>query len=154
MKKLKPILSKNPIFKGLDNRYLKIILDCASEVRFEPEELIFSEGESANNFYIILQGNVSIEALMAPEREPIIIQNLGENEVLGWSWLFPPHRWHFDARATEPTQAISIDGKLLREKCEEDHDLGFELMKRFANIIEQRLRSVRLQNPDMYAVHA
>jgi len=154
LKKLKSILSKTPIFKGLNNRFLKIILDCASEVRFEPEELIFREGESANNFYIILQGNVSIEALMAPEREPIIIQNLGENEVVGWSWLFPPHRWHFDARATEPTQAISIDGKLLREKCEEDHDLGFELMKRFANIIEQRLRSVRLQNPDMYAVHA
>jgi len=154
LKKLKPILSKNPIFKGLDNRYLKIILDCASEVRFEPEELIFSEEESANNFYIILQGKVSLEALMAPEREPIIIQNLGENEVLGWSWLFPPHKWHFDARATAPTKAISIDGKLLREKCDEDHDLGFELMKRFANIIEQRLRSVRLQNPDMYAVHA
>ncbi|MFQ5788568.1 MAG: Crp/Fnr family transcriptional regulator [Thermodesulfobacteriota bacterium] len=154
MKKLKSILSKNPIFKGLNNRYLKIILEFASEVQFEPEELIFSEEESANNFYIILQGKVSLEALMAPEREPIIIQNLGENEVLGWSWLFPPHRWHFDARATEPTQAISIDGKLLREKCDEDHDLGFELMKRFANIIEQRLRSVRLQNPDMYAVHA
>jgi CRP/FNR family transcriptional regulator, cyclic AMP receptor protein len=154
MQRLKSALLKNPLFKGLSKGHLQNILGSASEVQFDPGSLIFREGEVADNFYIILHGKVSLEALMAPEREPIIIQNLGDNDVLGWSWLFPPHRWHFDARATAPTKAIAINGKLLRKKCEEDHDLGFELMKRFANIIEERLRSVRLQNPDMYAVHA
>ena len=91
---------------------------------------------------------------MAQEREPIIIQYVGDNDILGWAWLFPPHKWHFNARVISPTKAISIDGTMIRKKCEEDHDLGYELMKRFAGIIEQRLRSVRSQNQNMYAVHA
>jgi CRP/FNR family transcriptional regulator, cyclic AMP receptor protein len=151
---LKSFISKHPLFKGLNKIYLDLILGCTSEARFDSGEIIFREGERANKFYIILQGKVALEALMVPERDPIIVINLGENDVLGWSWLFPPHRWHFDARATALTKAISIDGNKLRKRCEEDHDLGYELMKRFANIIEQRLRSVRSQNPNMYAVHA
>jgi len=151
---LKSFISKHPFFKGLKKSYHDLILGCASEARFDPGETIFREGERADKFYIILQGKVAIEALMAPERDPITILNLGENDVLGWSWLFAPHRWHFDARATAPTKAILIDGDKIRKKCEEDHDLGYELMKRFATIIEQRLRSVRSQNPNMYAVHA
>ncbi|MBI4229149.1 MAG: cyclic nucleotide-binding domain-containing protein [Deltaproteobacteria bacterium] len=154
MQNLKSFVSKHPFFKGLKKSYLDLILGCASEARFDSGETIFREGERADKFYIILQGKVAIEALMAPERDPITILNLGENDVLGWSWLFAPHRWHFDARATAPTKAISIDGDKIRKKCEEDHDLGYELMKRFATIIEQRLRSVRSQNPNMYAVHA
>jgi CRP-like cAMP-binding protein len=74
--------------------------------------------------------------------------------VLGWSWLFPPYRWHFDARALELTRAIALDGKCLREKCEEDHDLGYELVKRVAQIIMERLQATRLQLLDVYGVHA
>lgn len=154
MQNLKSFISKHPFFKSLKKSYLDLILECASEARFESGEVIFREGERADKFYIILQGKVALEAFMAPERDPITILNLGENDVLGWSWLFAPHRWHFDARATAATKAILIDGDKIRKKCEEDHDLGYELMKRFATIIEQRLRSVRSQNPDMYAVHA
>lgn len=154
MQNLKSFISKHPFFKGLKKSYLDLILECASEARFESAEVIFREGERADKFYIILQGKVALEAIMAPERDPITILNLGENDVLGWSWLFAPHRWHFDARAVAATKAILIDGDKIRKKCEEDHDLGYELMKRFATIIEQRLRSVRSQNPDMYAVHA
>ena len=154
MQKIKSFISKHPIFKGLSKGYLELILASSSEVRFDPGEMIFREGETANRFYIILQGRVAIEALMAPERDPIIVLNIGENEVLGWSWLFPPHRWHFDARALTLTKAISIDGAKIRKQCEDDHDLGYELMKRFAKIIEQRLRSLRSQNPNMYVIHA
>lgn len=154
MQKLKSFISKHPLFKGLNKSYVDLILGYAYEARFDPGEIIFREGEKANKFYIILQGKVALEALMVPERDPIIVLNLGENDVLGWSWLFPPHRWHFDARAITLTKAISIDGDKIRKQCEENHDLGYELMKRFAKIIEQRIRSVRSQNPNMYAIHA
>ena len=154
MQNLKSFISKHRFFRGLSKNYLDLILACSSEARFDPGEIIFREGEGAKTFYIILQGKVALEALMAPERNPIIVLNLGENDVLGWSWLFPPHRWHFDARAMTLTKAISIDGERIRIRCEDDHDLGYELMKRFANIIEQRLRSLRSQNPNMYLIHA
>ncbi len=154
MRGLKTILSKHPLFKGLDKHYLQLIVDCASDVHFNSGDLIFREGEEADQFYIIRQGRVALEVVLVPGREPIIIQVIGEGDVLGWSWLFPPYRWHFDARAVAPTQAIALDGKFLRTKCEKDHHLGYQLMKRFANIIEKRLRAMRLQNPDMYAIHA
>ena len=154
MERLKTTLSKHPFFKGLDKDHLQLIVGCASNVRFDSGEFILREGEEANQFYIIRHGKVALEAVSLSGREPIIIQVIGEGDVLGWSWLFPPHRWHFDARTIGPTEAIALDGKYIRTKCEEDHDLGYELVKRFAHIMEQRLRAVRSQNPDMYAVHA
>jgi len=154
MKNLQPIISKHPVFKSLKKSYIQLIANFASEANFDTGEYIFHEGEKADKFFIILHGKISIEALIALEREPIIIQNIGDNDILGWAWLFPPHKWHFNARVISPTKVISLDGTVLRIKCEDDHDLGYELMKRFAGIIEQRLRSVRSQNPNMYAVHA
>ena len=77
---------------------------------------------------------------------------LGEGDILGWGWLFPPYKAHFDSKAVAPTKAISLDGAFILKKCEEDHDLGYELIKRFAFVMQQRLRAVRLQNPNMYVV--
>lgn len=121
-------------------------------VRFDAGQFILREGEEANNFYIIRHGKVSLE-IFTQDRGPITIQTIGEGEVLGWSWLIPPYHWHYDARALELTRAIALDGKCLRAKCEQDHDLGYELLKRFAYIITQRLEATRLQLLDIYGVH-
>ena len=88
----------------------------------------------------------------APQRGAIAIDTVGEGDVLGWSWLIPPYHWHFDARAVEPTRAIALDGRCLRGKCDADHELGYELMKRFAQVIEQRLEATRWQLLDVYGV--
>jgi hypothetical protein len=80
----------------------------------------------------------------------MMITTLGAGELVGWSWLFPPYRWHFDARATELTRTIAFDGACLRDKCEQDHDLGYELMRRFASLMLDRLQATRLQLLDVY----
>jgi CRP-like cAMP-binding protein len=146
---LEPILAEHPFFKDLDPRYLQLIVGCASNVRFEAGQFIFREGDEANQFYLIRHGSASIEVFV-PERGPLMIQTLGEGDVLGWSWLFPPYRWVFDARAITLTRAIALDGACLRRKCEEDHELGYELLKRFAQIIMERLQATRLQLLDVY----
>jgi CRP-like cAMP-binding protein len=151
METLEPVLAEHPFLKGLDPKHLHLIVGCASNVRFNAGEFIFREGEEANEFYILRHGKVALE-VFSPERGPIIIDTLVEGEVLGWSWLIPPYIWHFDARAVELTRAIALDGKCLRTKCEEDHDLGYELLKRFAHIIEQRLQATRLRLLDVYGV--
>jgi len=79
-----------------------------------------------------------------------VIETLGDGDILGWSWLFSPYQWHFDARAKQLSRAVAIDGKTLREQCEEDHDLGFELMKRFASIVVERLQAAQVQLMDLY----
>jgi len=146
---LERILAAHPFFKGMEPVYHQLFVDCASNVRFEAGEYIFREGGEANQFYLIRHGRAAVE-ISTPERGAVIIQSLGEGEVLGWSWMIPPYRWRFDARAVELTRAIALDGRCLRERSEEDHDLGFQLMKRAAHVIEERLQATRLQLLDIY----
>lgn len=153
MENLERILSEHPFLKGLNSRHINLLNGCASNVAFKAGEYVFREGEDAERFYFIRTGKIIVEAFV-PQKGPIAIQSRGEGEVFGWSWLVPPYKWHFDARALELTRAIAIDGKCLRTKCEEDHDLGYELMKRFTMIIAERLDATRLQLMDIYGTQA
>jgi CRP-like cAMP-binding protein len=146
---LERILAEQPFFKGLEEPHVQLFVGCASNVRFNAEEVIFREGEEANRFYLIRHGKVAVETFV-PGRGPVIIQTLGEGDLLGWSWLIAPYRWRFDARAVESIRAIAFDGECLRGKCEEDRSLGYELMKRIAHVMEQRLEATRLQLLDVY----
>ncbi len=149
MEDLKKILAEHPFFKGLHEEHISIIVGCASNVRFDAGKMILREGEEANQFYLIRAGKVTLQ-LMTPNKGPIIIETLAEGDILGWSWLVPPYTWHFDAKALELTRMIALDGKCLRNKCESDHNLGFELLKRFGDIMIKRLESTRLQLLDIY----
>jgi len=149
METLEPILSKHPFLKGLKPEHLKILVGCALNLRFNAGQFLFHEGEEANEFYMIREGKVAVQ-IQGAERGPITVQTIGEGEVLGWSWLIPPYRWRFDVKALELTRAIALDGKCLRTKSEEDHDLGYQLLRRFAGIIVERLEAARLQLLDVY----
>ncbi len=151
METLERIIAEHPFFAGLDNGFTKLMVGCASNVQFKAGTYIFKEGEPANTFYLIREGRAAVE-VSAPQHKPIIISTLGVGEILGWSWLLPPFQWKFQARAVEDTRSIALDGKCLRTKCEENHDLGYEVLKRFAQIMEQRLEATRLQLLDVYAV--
>jgi len=153
METLQGILADHPFARGLNDRHLELLVGCASNIRFEAGQLVFREGEEANQFYLIREGKMAIE-LFAPGRGLINILTLGAGEVLGWSWLVPPYRWKFDVHAIESTRAIALDGKCLREKSERDHDLGYELLKRIAHTMEERLQATRLQLLNVYEVHA
>lgn len=149
MKTLEPILKEHPFFKDLKQGYLDFIVGCASNVRFKEGEIILREEEPADKFYLIRDGKV---AIYIAQPETITIQTIGKGEILGWSWLVPPYRYRFTARAVEDTRAIALDGRCLRGKCEENHEMGYELMKRLVNIFTQRLEATRIQLLDIYNV--
>jgi CRP-like cAMP-binding protein len=146
---LQPILAEHPFFRGMEEDLLQVLVGCARNVRFEKNKVIFREGEEANNFYLIRSGRVALQ-LFAGHRGPLVISTLEEGDILGWSWLSEPYRWKFTARVLEATRAISLDGKCLREKSEQDCHLGYELLKRFVHIIEDRLQATRLQLLNVY----
>ena len=122
-------------------------------IQFDAGQFILHEGDEANNFYVIRHGKIAIK-LFSAERGSLTIQTIGEGEVLGWSWLIPPYRWRFDAQAIEITRAVALDARCLRNKCEQDHDLGYELLKRFSSIVAHRLEAICLQLLDVYSVRA
>ena len=147
METLEPILKKHPFFKDLDQKHLDFIVGCASNVRFKKGEVILKEEKPADKFYLIREGKVAI--FIAKPRS-ITIETIHEDDILGWSWLIPPHRYRFSARAMEDTRAIALDGKCLREKCETNHELGYELLKRLVSVFAQRLEATRLQLLNIY----
>ena len=153
MQTLQHIIVDHPFFKGLEPRYLELITGCASNVIYDARTYIFREGEPASHFYIIREGKVALE-IQAAQRGTITIETVEAGEVLGWSWLFPPYSWHLNARTIEPTRAIMFDGTCLRTKGDADHDLGYELVKRVAHVVIERLQATRMQLLDVYGAHA
>ena len=149
METIEATLRDVPLFQGLAPDELGLIAGCGSNVRFGDGELLFREGDDASTFFLLRHGSVALE-MFVPGRGPVTIETLEAGEVVGWSWLFPPHRWHFDARALSLVRATSFDGGCLRGKCEADPRLGYDLMSRFAQVIVDRLQWTRLRLLDVY----
>jgi CRP/FNR family transcriptional regulator, cyclic AMP receptor protein len=130
-------------FKGLPEPHLKKFVENAMSAEFRAAEFIFHEGERANCFYVVLDGGV---ALVSRERAQLI-ETIGPGDLLGWSWLFPPYFWRFSAHAVLPVKAAVFHAAPLREACENDHDFGYELMKRVAEVVVERLQATPYQLP-------
>jgi len=150
---LERIVREHPFFAGLQEGFCTLICGCAKNVRFEAGQSLFHEGEAADQFYLIRHGRVALE-ITSPGRGTVTFQTLREGEIVGVSWLIPPYRWTYDAKALELTRAIAMDAACLRQKCETDHDLGYEMMKRFMPVLIQRLQATRMQILDVYGAHA
>ncbi len=132
----------HPFLVGLQPHYIKLLADCAMAKQFAAGDYLFRQGEFANRFYLIEEGEVVLEALN-PEGNSVVIEEVGLGKLVGWSWLFPPYVWHFDARATQPTTALFFYGTILREYCARDPSLGFALFKRMSQVMIERLQSAR-----------
>lgn len=141
---LEQAIAAHPFLIGMSEQHLRLLADCAIRTHFEAEKIIFREGETANRFYLIEQGEVVLEAASG-ENPAVAIETLRDGELLGWSWLFPPYVWHFTARTSAPTAAIFFYGTVLRESCEKDPTLGFELFKRMSEVMTRRLQNARNQ---------
>ena len=149
MQTLQDIMSEHPFLVDLPAQHAGTVVNCVSNVRFAAGSVIFREGDEANHFYLIREGKVALQ-IHSERRGPLTILTLMNGEILGWSWLFPPYRWKFSAQAIQDTRAFAVDGKCLREKAERDHTLGYELLKRFAHVVEDRLEATRLQLVNVY----
>ena len=132
----------HPFLAGMSPTHLALLTDRAIPVHFKEGQIILREGEFANRFYLIETGKVVLESGEG-FGEPVIIETIGPGDLLGWSWMFLPYVWHFSARAVEPTEAIFFYGTILREYCERDHSLGYELFKRMSPIMLRRLQAAR-----------
>ena len=140
----------HPFLAGMNRRHLTLLTDCAVARHYNKGQTILREGEFANGFYLIETGKVALES-EANFRESIAIQTIGGGNLLGWSWMFPPYVWQFTARAVEPTTALFFYAAILREYCEKDHSLGYELLKRISAVMVTRLQAAHDQLVSIYS---
>lgn len=140
-------LSTHAFFSGMDASFLKFLSNSVTELQVEQGGVLFQHGNRADKFYLLRNGQVSIQvpAVMGPTLE---IQTLGENQMLGWSWLIPPYRWSFQARALEDSDILEFDGSAILARCEQDPKFGYDLFKRFAALMSERLDAARQKMMD------
>jgi CRP/FNR family transcriptional regulator, cyclic AMP receptor protein len=149
MKDLRDILADHELFRSLDDEYLALLAGCAQNVTYPADTEIFREGEPADRFWLIRRGRVAIE-VDAPGRGPLVVETLGTDDVLGWSWIVPPYRWHFGATTREATGAVAFDATCVRRKLSSDPKLAAQLFERFLPVVVRRLQASRLRLLDLY----
>ncbi len=149
MENLERLLASHKFFAGLEPRHLDIVVGCASNVHYNPGEYIFREGSDADKLYLVRAGQVALE-VYSPAGGAAKILTLGEGDIVGWSWLVQPYRWHFDARAVDSVRATAMDATCLRAKCEADHELGYQILRRIVGVMETRMSAMIMQMLDVY----
>jgi CRP-like cAMP-binding protein len=146
---VRDIIVTHPFFTNLNPHYVHLLADCASFERFGPGQEIFREGQQAERFYIIHKGRVLLETFVS-RAGATTVQTIDAGGALGWSWLYPPYQWQFSARTVEPVEAVAFGTASLREKAEENHDFGYELLLRVGRVMFETLQGTRRKLVEFY----
>ena len=146
---IKEYLSNHAFFSGLDDSYVQFLADSVTKLKVKKGDVLFQQGKQADKFFLLRNGQISIQvpAIMGPSLE---IQLLSQDQLLGWSWLIPPYRWNFLAKVTEDSEILEFDGSAILARCEEDPKFGYELLKRFAALMSERLDAARQKLMDQW----
>ncbi|MDH3281045.1 MAG: Crp/Fnr family transcriptional regulator [Gammaproteobacteria bacterium] len=150
MTNIREYLESHEFFSGISASGLDFLAANAQARQWARGEALFVQEDVAKHFYVVITGEVSVQipALYGP---PLIVQNLGEGAVLGWSWLIEPFRWAFEAHTKADSEIIQFDGRAILARCEADHEFGYALFKRFARLMSKRLEAARLKMMDSWA---
>jgi len=140
---LEELLRRHPFMKGLREDIVTLIARSAKNIVVPEDDYVFREGARADNIYLIRSGVVALE-MFVPGRGAFTFLTVGRGEILGADWLISPYRWSFDARAAKLTNMIEIDATRLRDKCEFDQSVGYEMMKRFIPPLFRRMKMIAL----------
>jgi CRP/FNR family cyclic AMP-dependent transcriptional regulator len=150
MSEVLDLIVDHPFFAGMTRDQIQVVAETGELVSYHEGQTIFSEGTSAVGPLLILNGDVALE-LETPGHGPQVILTLHAGDLLGWSWLYPPYRWTYDAHVHSDSEAVRFDGPRLKDASEADPALGYELMKRFTELLVNRMQSIRIQLLDVYS---
>ena len=142
-------LSEQEFFSGLPSEFIDFLAEHATERRIGRDEILFRHGDPASTFYLVRSGSISLEvpAISGPTLE---VQQLGADNILGWSWLIAPYQWSFNALVQEDATLLEFDGKAILRRCESDPRFGYELLKRFSELMSERLDAARRSMMDAW----
>ena len=153
MNTLESLIETHPFTKDINPRFLHLLNECAMYERFGNDQQIFHESFEADRFYLVHAGRIAIQTFV-PGTGMTTIQTVGPGEALGWSWLYPPYRWHFTATTLEPVEAAGLCARTLRDRMIENHEFGYEIAMRVGHVLLERLQATRLRLLQMYGVPA
>ena len=142
---IRDLLARQPVLSDLEPADIDLIAGCAHIEVVEPGTFLAREGDPADRFFVLRAGKVAL-ALQAPTG-PLVVETLGPGDLVGWSWLFPPRRFTYDIEAVEHTRMVTVEATCLVAKCEQDPAFGYRVMKRFSQVLVERLYASAAQAP-------
>jgi CRP/FNR family cyclic AMP-dependent transcriptional regulator len=143
------MMAAHPFLSGLPPLWLERLALLARPVIIDAGDRIFSVNRPADTFWLVDTGRVAL-TLHVPGRGDEVIETIGAGQVVGWSWLFPPYRWHFGAVTTEAVLAIAVDGAGTRSLCDIEPAFGYELTRRFMAVVVERMQATRMRLLGLY----
>jgi CRP/FNR family cyclic AMP-dependent transcriptional regulator len=138
-----------PLLTNLSHTQRAAIAGVSRIENYEAGTRLFDEGGLADQCWVVLTGCVVVDAVV-PQRGSVAVQSIGPGELLGWSWLVPPYRWHFGATVVSPTRAAVVDTTALRQLADEDPALGYQLSLVLIDALLSRLQATRIRLLDLY----
>lgn len=138
------------VLRALPAEYRDRLMPAAREVSFAAGTRLFDEGGRADRFWIVRTGRIELD-MHVPGRRAAVIESVGHNELVGWSWLFGPRVWHMGAAATTPVRAWEFDAETVRSLCRQDPELGNAIGQWVGEVLAHRLRAARTRLLDLYA---
>jgi CRP/FNR family cyclic AMP-dependent transcriptional regulator len=148
---LEEALGAHRFLAGLPEGTTTLVAGCVRRVNFETGELLLSEGAPADTLHLVEQGRVAIE-IHRPAQGSLVIETVESGHVVGLSWVSPPFRWHFDARALEPVTTLAIDSECLRTQLGQNPVIGYALLERLSSMLLERLQATRVRLLDLYGL--
>ena len=149
MSAVRQALTDHPFFRGFEPHMIERLVAFTVARDFARDAVVAHAGTEADEFHLVLSGRAGIE-VVAPGLQPMVIATVHDGEVIGWSWFVEPHRWHFDVVALDELRTLAIDAGRLRAVCDDDHELGYRLGRRLAEVMASRIEATRHQVVDLY----
>ena len=143
-------LAAHPFLRGMPDGQIAGLAEVATVVDVPAGHRFFEEGGHARRFWLIRDGRVALD-LSVPGQPPLIVETLSGGDLMGVSWLSPPHEWQYGAEAMEPTSTFQLDGAAVLARCDADPALGYQFFVRLMTVATRRLHSSRIRMLDLYA---
>jgi CRP/FNR family transcriptional regulator, cyclic AMP receptor protein len=145
------VFAGHDFLRGMSPDHVTRLASAAAVVSIPAGQRLFDEGGRADKCWLITAGQVALDMHM-PGRPNLIVETLGTGDVIGFSWMSPPHEWQFGAETVTPTSAFELDGAAVMALCESHPDLGYELAMRLLAAAVRRLQATRIRLLDLYGV--
>ncbi|MCC5033811.1 cyclic nucleotide-binding domain-containing protein [Streptomyces sp. WAC 00631] len=142
--------NRNGVLAALTQEQRERLMELSREVVFPAGTRIFEEGRTADRFWLIKSGSVTVDVHVPGRRSPTV-ETLGTGDLLGWSWLIPPRRWNFGAEALSPVRAYQFEAAEVLALLDEDPVLGRAMSTAVAGVVAHRLTAARTRLLDLYA---
>jgi CRP/FNR family cyclic AMP-dependent transcriptional regulator len=135
-------LADQPFLSSMSPAVLNDLALHAYPEEYAAGDVLFREGSEADRFFLLRDGRIRLD-MEVPERGQVEVETLDADCTFGWSWLFEPHLWQETATALVRCRVLVIDAAILRSLMATDPVVGYELMRRFAGVLFDRLKSTR-----------